>query len=139
MMANLKRASNELFRRPAAERFETLTELLQHCQQMKDRCGRVPEAGTEFHPVLKKGNLRLEINGNPAYGLNDWSFGQLCYQSAGDTNSNASITPRRAPSTDAPGCSPRDTKVMKLIMPTARWSVSATVSCAEPRCSSPKT
>jgi hypothetical protein len=28
MMANLKRASNELFRRPAAERFETLTDTL---------------------------------------------------------------------------------------------------------------
>lgn len=77
MMTNLTRASDELFRRPADERFETLDELHHHCQQAKQQSRRLKEPADEFCPVVDDGRLMLRINGHQPHRLNDWSFGQL--------------------------------------------------------------
>lgn len=79
-MANLTRASRELFSRPEDERFETLVDLHRHCQELMLRSRRIKEPGTEFSPLFAEGRLALKINGNPPLGMIDWSFSQLCSQ-----------------------------------------------------------
>ena len=77
-MTNLTQASNELFSRPADERFETLADLATHCQNMKDHSRRLKEPSSVFYPEVCDGRISLRINGHPPFGLNDWSFSQLC-------------------------------------------------------------
>ncbi len=77
-MPNLIRASRELFERPPDERFESMTDLLKHCQDLKERSRRLKEAGTEFRPVFHEGDVALQVNCHPPCRLNDWSFSQLC-------------------------------------------------------------
>jgi hypothetical protein len=76
-MTNLTQASNELFSRPADERFETLADLAAHCSDLRERSRRLKEPSTEFRPEVFEGRMSLRINGHPCC-LNDWSFGQLC-------------------------------------------------------------
>lgn len=77
-MANLTRASVELFKRPADERFESLAALSQFCEDGKERSRRLKEPSTEFRPVLDDGQVSLKVNGYPPARLNDWSFSQVC-------------------------------------------------------------
>jgi hypothetical protein len=77
-MSNLTRAHRELYRRPADERFESLTDLHAYCQSIKDRCSRYKYPATEFRPKLSESDVAVEINGHGAFRLNSWSFGQLC-------------------------------------------------------------
>ncbi len=77
-MTNLTQASRELFSRPADERFETLAELAAHCHNLKDRSRRLKEPSATFCPEALDGRIHLRVNGYPPYGLNDWSFSQLC-------------------------------------------------------------
>ena len=77
-MTNLTQASHELFSRPADERFENLSDLATHCQNLKDRSRRLKEPSTEFCPKVHDGRIALRIDGHPPCSLNAWSFGQLC-------------------------------------------------------------
>src|SRR5438093_524502 len=77
-MVKLKQANRELFARPEDERFETLADLHQHCQTMKERSVRLKTAATEFRPTTDLGDLALRINGHEPHRMNDWSFSQLC-------------------------------------------------------------
>jgi hypothetical protein len=77
-MPNLTRASRELFERPPDERFESTTDLLRHCQTLKERSRRLKEPGPEFRPVLHEGDVALQVNGFSPSRLNDWSFSQFC-------------------------------------------------------------
>jgi hypothetical protein len=77
-MTNLLHASRELFRRPADERFDSLSDLCRHCQDYKDRSRRIKEPGTEFRSVCHEDQLAVKINGYFPHRLNDWSFTQLC-------------------------------------------------------------
>lgn len=77
-MANLANANHELFRRPADERFESLTDLHRHCLQLKEQSRRIKEPGSEFRPVLEDGQLALKINGHEPHRLTDWAFSQMC-------------------------------------------------------------
>ena len=77
-MTNLTQASHELSSRPADERFETLAELASHCHNLKDRSRRLKEPSAMFCPEVHDGRISLRINGYPPFGLNDWSFSQLC-------------------------------------------------------------
>lgn len=77
-MAILTRASRELFRRDPDESFESLPDLHRFCQEAKDRSRRVKEPGDQFLPAISQGQLALKINGHEPFGLNDWSFTQLC-------------------------------------------------------------
>jgi hypothetical protein len=77
-MTNLTQASHELFSRPADERFQNLAELATHCHNLKERSRRLKEPSIAFLPEVHDGHMTLRINGYPPFGLNDWSFSQLC-------------------------------------------------------------
>lgn len=78
-MTNLTRASNELFRRSPDERFGSLRELAEHCQQERQfssDCWQLPQSLT---PRVSDGGVTIDLNGAGApFHLNDWSFTQLC-------------------------------------------------------------
>jgi len=77
-MQNLTRAHNELFRRTPDERFGSLIELWQHCQNEKE------QSSERWHPpeVLvsrpAEHRLTLAMGEDGSFGLTDWSFSQLC-------------------------------------------------------------
>lgn len=77
-MQTLTRASDELFRRGPDERFATLPELWQHCQNDKQN------SMDRWHPpqAIKAepggGRFRLVLGQDGTFNLNDWSFSQLC-------------------------------------------------------------
>ncbi|MBN2562347.1 MAG: DUF932 domain-containing protein [Phycisphaerae bacterium] len=77
-MQNLTRASNELFRRTQDERFGSLVELWQHCQNEKE------QSIERWHPpqVLVSqpadSRLTLAMGEDGSFGMTDWSFSQLC-------------------------------------------------------------
>ena len=77
-MQNLTRASNELFRRTQDERFGSLIELWQHCQNEKE------QSIERWHPpqvlVSQPADRRLTLamGEDGSFGMTDWSFSQLC-------------------------------------------------------------
>ena len=80
-MTNLTRAHQELFQRRTDECFESLGELATHCQKRRalsqDRWYPPSQIGTS--PVGF--DLMFTAGGDGAdasYGMNSWSFGQLC-------------------------------------------------------------
>lgn len=77
-MANLTRASNELFRRQPDERFATLAELSTHCRSQKTASADrwQPLQNLKVNPIADL--LQLNAGTDGAYALNDWSFSQLC-------------------------------------------------------------
>jgi len=77
-MANLKRASQQLFSRPNDERFESLEALISHCSRVKDESNIHWRLPTEITPCPVGLDLGLQIGGNGVHTFNDWSFGQTC-------------------------------------------------------------
>ena len=77
-MANLTMASRELFRRSPDERLETIPELAQFCQRLKqESLDRWHLPGT-MQPRVHDMQLQLALGSDGAFLMNDWSFGQLC-------------------------------------------------------------
>jgi hypothetical protein len=76
-VANLTRASDELFRRSADERFETLQSLWEFCrEQRRQSQDRWHAPGNlAFH---SNGSLRVVAGGEGEFSLNNWSFAMLC-------------------------------------------------------------
>lgn len=77
-MANLKRASQQLFSRPNDERFESLDALISHCSRVKDESNIHWHLPTEITHCPVGLDLGLQIGGNGVHSFNDWSFGQTC-------------------------------------------------------------
>ena len=77
-MVNLTKASRELFRREADERFDTFDALLSFCRKQHEQSSElwqpVDSVETECDD---SGALALHVDG-ASFGLNDWSFSQLC-------------------------------------------------------------
>lgn len=82
-MQNLTRASAELFKRGPDECFESLQSLSRHCadrkQQSQDRW--YPPKDLVALPVGSD-RLVLSVSDGNQFGMNDWSFSQLCRLSA---------------------------------------------------------
>lgn len=77
-MPELKRAHHELFRRTEDERFESLSELHDHCRQEKQfsqDCWQMPQS---LQPQSSNGSMSVTLGDDGAFLLNDWSFTQLC-------------------------------------------------------------
>lgn len=77
-MATLTRTSQELFKRSADERFETLDQLRRHCRDEK-------QSSEDRWYLPQKVQLRtlddiigLALGDEGQFRLNDWSFSQLC-------------------------------------------------------------
>jgi predicted GNAT family acetyltransferase len=77
-MQNLMRASNELFRREPDERFGSFEQLWQHCADEKARAYEHWHQPDALRTDAGHGRLMLNVGGDGAYDLNDWSFTQLC-------------------------------------------------------------
>jgi hypothetical protein len=76
-VATLTRASQELFRRQADERFDSLQALWAHCRDQRE------QSADRWHPpasleIESNGSLRVVAGNDGAFSLNDWSFSQLC-------------------------------------------------------------
>jgi len=77
-MSNLTRAHNELFRRSPDERFSSLNELWQHCQNEKEESRDRWHHPQSFEPTVHDASVRLGLGSDGAFALNHWSFAQLC-------------------------------------------------------------
>jgi hypothetical protein len=76
---NLTQASQELFRRAPDERFASLDDLWQHCQNFKERSTDRWHSPAEIRTMPTSSRLDLLLgDGGEGYCLNDWSFSQLC-------------------------------------------------------------
>jgi hypothetical protein len=77
-MANLTRAHQELFQRSPDERFSSLQEIWEHCQQERqfsNDCWHLPMS---LQPRSADGRVTVNLGDDGAFLLNDWSFTQLC-------------------------------------------------------------
>ncbi len=77
-MANLTKASEELFRRPPDERYDSLQSLAAFCQRQKEE-----SVDRWHHPgsvqIDGQGKLlSIKAGNDGAYLMNDWSFSQIC-------------------------------------------------------------
>jgi hypothetical protein len=77
-MANLKRASRQLFSRPDDERFEDLDALHNHCRQMQRTSNVHWQMPNTVQAAAMEGGLGVQIGNDGAFLMNDWSFGQIC-------------------------------------------------------------
>lgn len=77
-MQNLTLASAELFRRTPDECFATFDELWQACQDSKARSVERWHPPAEIQLDVGAGGLGLTLGDAGTFGLNDWSFTQLC-------------------------------------------------------------
>lgn len=77
-MVNLTRASTELFRRSPDERFPSVNELWEHCQQEKrfsTDCWHLPQL---LRPRANGDSVTVTLENEEPHQLNDWSFTQMC-------------------------------------------------------------
>ena len=77
-MQNLTRASEELFRRSPDERFGSLIELWQFCQNEKQHAAEHWPSPQTLRPNCQPGTVVLGFDMDREFYLNDWSFSQLC-------------------------------------------------------------
>ena len=77
-MANLKRASRQLFSRSDDERFENLDALQEHCRQMQQTSNVLWQMPNTVQTAAMNGGLGVQIGNDGEYLMNDWSFGQVC-------------------------------------------------------------
>lgn len=78
IMANLKRAHAELFRRTEDERYASLAALHEHCVADRESSKDHWHPPQSFEPQIGEGTVGLQLNGDGAFALNLWSFSQLC-------------------------------------------------------------
>jgi hypothetical protein len=77
-MSNLTRAHHELFQRGPDERFATLSELQEHCQQERNfssDCWYLPQS---LDPRAVDDRVTVRLGDDGSFLMNDWSFSQLC-------------------------------------------------------------
>jgi len=77
-MQTLTLASTELFRRSPDECFATFDELWRHCQEAKAKSAERWHPPSEIDLEVGAGGLGLSLGDLGSFGLNDWSFSQLC-------------------------------------------------------------
>lgn len=77
-MQNLTLASAELFRRAPDECFATFDELWQNCQEAKARSVERWHPPDDIQLDVGAGGLGLTLGEVGTFGLNEWSFSQLC-------------------------------------------------------------
>lgn len=104
-MTNLTRAFQELYRRSPDERFASLRELRDHCEQERQfssDCWYLPQS---LAPQSVEGRVTIHLGDDGAFLMNDWSFSQLCRLSGvnkGTLNRLSSETASRALQETAP-------------------------------------
>ncbi|MFO0845322.1 MAG: DUF932 domain-containing protein [Gemmataceae bacterium] len=77
-MADLARASRELFRRAPDEYVSDLAALAARCREQRERSQDRWQLPQTIRPVVAAGRVGVELGSDGAFELNDWSFSQLC-------------------------------------------------------------
>ncbi len=77
-MADLARASRELFRRAPDEFVPDLAALAARCREQRERSQDRWQLPQTIRPVVAAGRVGVELGSDGAFELNDWSFSQLC-------------------------------------------------------------
>ena len=77
-MANLTRASQELFRRSPDECFSSLDELRDHCRQERQFSADAWLLPQYLEPRVVEDSVCIRSEADESCRLNDWSFTQLC-------------------------------------------------------------
>lgn len=77
-MPNLKSANAELFRRTPDECFDSLPDLIQHCQAQRESSQDRWHLPQVLSPAPQEDRLTLQAGTDGAFLMNDWSFSQLC-------------------------------------------------------------
>ena len=102
-MSNLTRAHHELFRRSPDERFASLRELLEHCQQERvfsSDCWYLPQG---LDPQAADDRVTVRLGDDGAFLMNDWSFSQLCRLSGVTKGTLNRLSPETASHGHPPG------------------------------------
>lgn len=76
-MADLMKASKELFKRSPDERYSSLVSLWEYCNKQKAEASAVWHPPTELS-VLPGDSVSLKAGSDGAFLMNDWSYSQLC-------------------------------------------------------------
>lgn len=95
-MATLTRASKELFRRSPDERYQTLPELIRHCEEQKEQSIDRWKLPSEIVPELDGNGITLSLNDDGVYRLNNWSFSQLCQLATVSRDTVNKLSPKTA-------------------------------------------
>ena len=74
----LMKASRELFSRPYDEVFESVDEMLGHCEQQREHSVDRWHFPQRLQPEPLAQGLQLGLGADGSFRMNDWSFGQLC-------------------------------------------------------------
>lgn len=77
-MANLSKASRQLFARPDDERFSSLADLATFCRRQKELSTDRWIPPQRLRPQADSERLTLVLGTDGAFALNHWSFSQLC-------------------------------------------------------------
>ena len=77
-MVNLTAAHRELFRRADDEMFSSLDDLSAHCRQERNAARELWVPPQDLTPQGGDEHLRLHLGNDGAFGMNHWSFSQLC-------------------------------------------------------------
>lgn len=111
-MATLTRASEELFRRPPDERFESLQTLFVHCAKQRELSRDIWKAPRE---LSLDGGLMMNMGTDGAFLMNDWSFTQLC-KTAGVARDTINRLSRKTASAVFEETLPRGEKPMQILV-----------------------
>ncbi len=95
-MQNLTRAHQELFSRPADERFCSLPALAAHCRQEKQEAIDRWHLPQLLRPRPDDAHLELTLGDDGAFTMNDWSFSQLCKLAGVSKETVNRLTPETA-------------------------------------------
>lgn len=95
-MATLTRASRQLFQRPEDERFSTMNELFQYCQQQREASADHWPLPSELNLQPGTGRIDLGFKDEAPKALNDWSFSQLCRMANINRDTINRLTPETA-------------------------------------------
>ena len=95
-MTTLTHANRELFRRSHDERFPTLTALAEYCRNQKRASVDRWHPPQFLRPIAREDQLVLATGNDGEFGLNDWSFSQLCKLAGVSRDTVNRLTPETA-------------------------------------------
>lgn len=95
-MANLDKASRELFKRKPDEYFQSLDALHEHCRQEREASSDLWRPPQLLAPLVEHGTVSVALETGPPARLNDWSFSQLCRMAGINRETINRLTPETA-------------------------------------------
>jgi len=114
-MANLTRASKELYQRQPDERFASLNNLTQYCRKQKEQSIDRWQPLTQLAVVPIEQSLNITAGSDGAFTFNEWSFSQLCSLARVNKDTIARLSPDTASRVFAETLRPTSNKPLQLL------------------------